>query len=136
MTKVQSRDHRRQQGQPRPGRHPDRRRLPDRGRRGQSANRTASGDDQAGTEEPDPGHDLRRDPRWIQNDHARCQHIGEAVLADEQNQRRRGADYRLRPQAGALAAQLPFQPDGRGQDKRQQQFTHLSPALAMTSRQS
>ena len=58
------------------------------------------------------------------------QHVGEAVLADEQDQRRCGADDGLRAQTRALALDLAFEADERRQSERDEQLDDLPRALS------
>jgi hypothetical protein len=54
--------------------------------------RTASSEDEARAQKADARDDLGRDTRGVQHDRAGDDHIGEAVLADQHDQRRRRAD--------------------------------------------
>ena len=84
---------------------------------------------------PMPGDDLGRDPGGVDLDRARAQHVEEAVLADDQDQGGCRADDRLGAQAGALAVDLAFQADQRGQAEGDQQFDDLPAALSGTAEQ-
>lgn len=109
--------------------HPDGRALPDRGGGGQAVHGAAPGDDQSRAQKADARDDLCRHPGWVHLDGARNQHVVKAVLADQQDQCRRGADDGLGTQSRALALDLAFQADQRGQSERHQQLDDLSAAL-------
>src|SRR6185295_16456629 len=90
----------------------------------------AAEDDDARTEKADARDDLGRDTGWIDNDETVLQHVGEAVLADEQDQRRCGADDGLRAQARALSLDLAFEADQRRESERDEQLDDLPRPLS------
>lgn len=65
----------------------------------------------------------------VDHDEAGSQHVAEPVLAHQHDQCGRGADDRLRAQAGTLALNFSFQSDQRGQAERDHEFDDLSRAL-------
>jgi hypothetical protein len=65
----------------------------------------------------------------VEFDRARLQDIAEAILTDQQDQRRRRADDGLGPQSRALALDCAFQADQRCQPERGQEFDDLPGAL-------
>jgi len=103
--------------------------------RGQAVHRPAPRDDDAGAEKPYARDDLGGNAGRVKDHAAGMQHVGESVLADQQDQRRRGADDGLRAQARALALDLALQPDQRGQAERHQQLDDLTGPLPGASEQ-
>jgi len=59
--------------------------------------RTASGDDDAGTQKADSRDDLGGDPRWIEHNGLHGEHVAETVLAHQENQGRCSSDDGLGP---------------------------------------
>ena len=112
------------------GGHADGRGLPHGGRGGQPVHRAAAEDDDARTEKADARDDLGRDTGRVDDDEAVLQHIGEAVLADEQDQRRGRADDGLGAHSRALALDLALQPDQRRQSERDEQLDDLPGTLS------
>ena len=119
----------REQQQAGPGGHADRRGLPHRRRRREAVHRAAAEDDDARAEKADARDDLGRDARRVDDDEPVDEDVLEAVLADQQDQRRRRADDGLRAQACALALDLAFQADQCRQAERHEQFDDLPGAL-------
>jgi hypothetical protein len=73
------------------------------GRGGQPVHGSAAEDDDARAEKADARDDLGRHTRRVDDDEAVLQHVGEAILADEQDQGGRSADDGLGAHPGALA---------------------------------
>jgi hypothetical protein len=97
--------------------------------------RAPPGDDDPGTQKAYARNDLGRDAGRVEFDRARLQDIAEAILTDQQDQRRRRADNGLGPQSRALALDGPFEADQRCQPERRQEFDDLSGALARSIEQ-
>jgi hypothetical protein len=95
--------------------------------------RAAAEDDDAGPEKSDARDDLGRDPRRVHFDGAGHDDIEEPVLAHQQDQRRSGPDDGLGAQPRALALDLAFNADERGQAERDEQFHDLPGALTGTA---
>ena len=112
------------------GGHPDGRRLPDGGRGGQPVHRAAAEDDDARAEKADARDDLGGDTGRVDDDEPVLQHVGKAVLADEQDQGGGRADDRLGAHPGALALDLALQADQRCQAERDEQLDDLTRALS------
>ena len=126
---VQSRDEDREERQARAGRHADRRGLPHRRRRGESVDRASARDDEACSEEPDAGDDLRRDSRRIT---VRVAVGAEADLGDVdgelEKQRRADADENIRTKSGWLARELALDPDGAAQNRGEKELAQHAEA--------
>jgi hypothetical protein len=88
-----------------PGGQPDRRRAPQRRRRGQPARLVAGREDGPTAEEADAGHDLGGDPGRVGT------RAADDLGPDVGERRRRGADDDVGPQPRRLAAQLAVEPD-------------------------
>ena len=70
-----------------PAGHADRGGQPNRGRRCQTPDDILSNKNEAAADEADPGDDLRRNTRGIEDDPAGLENIGEAVFGDQHHQR-------------------------------------------------
>jgi hypothetical protein len=119
-----------QQQQACPGCHADGRRLPHGGRGGKPVYGSAAEDDDSRTEKADARDDLGRYTGWVDDNEAILQHIGKAVLADEQDQGGRRADDGLGAQPGALALDLALETDQRSQAEGDEELDDLSRALS------
>ena len=93
------------------------------------------GDDQARTQESDTGDDLGRHPRRVDLHGPGVEDVEEPVVADDEDQGGGRTDDRLGPQSGALAVDLAFQPDQRGQPEGDQQLDDLAAALSGSAEQ-
>ncbi len=127
--KVHRRDRDGKQNQAGTGGHADGRGLPHGGRRGQPVHRSAAEDDDARAEKADARDDLGRHTRRVDDDEAVLHHVGEAVLAHQQDQRCGGANDGLGPHPRALALNLALQPDQRGQPESGEQLDDLPGTL-------
>lgn len=110
-------------------------RFPHRGRRRKPVHRTASGDNDARAQKAYAGNDLGRDAGRVQHDRAAREDVGEAVLTDRHDQRRRGPDDRLGAQSGALALDGAFQADERGQPERDEQLDEVPDTLYVAAQE-
>ena len=107
----------------RAGGHPDRGDDPERRRGRQAANGDPADDDRAGAEEADPGHDLRRDPRRVEDDArgGRERPVRPGVGGDEREDAGAERDDQVRPEARLVVAQLALEPDRAAEPRRDQQ---------------
>jgi hypothetical protein len=92
-------------------------------------NRAAASDDDAGAQKADTRNNLSRNPRRVQHNRLGGQHVAEPVLADQQDQRRRRAHDRLRPQPSDLALYRALQADEGRQPERDEKLHQVSTAL-------
>ncbi len=119
-----------EQQQARPGGHADGGGLPHGGGRCQPVHRAAAEDDDARAEKADARDDLGGHTGRVDDDEPVLQNVGEAVLADQQDQGGGRADDRLGAHPGALALDLAFQTDQRRQAERDEQLDDLTGALS------
>lgn len=120
----------RQHQQPRTRRRADRGRQPPAGRRRQTTHRIPAHEDQPAADEPDPGHDLSSHPGRVQRHPGPAQHVREAVLRHQHEQRRTQTHQRMRAQARRLAPELALQADDRTQPERRRQIRQRHPVVA------
>ena len=126
---VQPRDRAGEAGQAGARRHADRGGHPDRRGGGETVHRVAADDDQPGAEKANAGNDLGRHPRRVEDDVLVDQDIGEAVLADQHDQRGGDTDDGVRTEAGGLLLELAFEADEGRQEEGEAQFGELGKAL-------
>ena len=107
--------------EPRGGGHPDRRRDPQCRGRGDAADGDSVPQDHPGAQEPDPGHHLGRDPRWID---PRVAELGKPVGGDQREQARPEAHDHVGAQPRDLVSRLPLEPDRAAQYHHDRQPQH------------
>ena len=109
-------------------RHADPGDEPERRRRRQAATVETLTDDRARTEEADPGHDLRRDPCWIERDPLA---LGEApvrprVGGDQEEERGAERDQQVCAKPRFALAKLPLETDRTAERSRDESLTAMS----------
>ena len=120
----------RQQRQTRPARHAQGSRQPDRSGRREATHDIAPHEDDAAANEANPGNRLCRDARWVKNDTACDENVGEAIFGNQHEEGCRNADQSVGAQASAFLADFALQPDQSREEEGQEQLFELEQSLA------